>query len=55
LGELLKGIMDANAKSRREEIKSGEAEMRSILNAWMRDIKDAQKEKAPSCHEANTE
>jgi seryl-tRNA synthetase len=37
-------------KAMREEIKSDEAEMRSIVNAWMADIKDARK-KTTACHE----
>jgi hypothetical protein len=33
-GELLKGIMDANAKSMRQEIKCGQEEIRSTVNAF---------------------
>jgi hypothetical protein len=33
-------IMDTNLKDMREEIKSGQAEMRSILDAWLTDLKD---------------
>jgi hypothetical protein len=42
--------MDANAKSMREDIKCGQAEMRSILDAWITDIKDAWK-KMTACQE----
>jgi hypothetical protein len=33
-GEVLKGIMDANTKSIREDIKSGQAEVRSIVRVF---------------------
>jgi methyl coenzyme M reductase beta subunit len=48
--ELLVGIMDANVKYMREDIKCGQAEMRSILDAWMTDIKDA-RIKTTACQE----
>jgi hypothetical protein len=48
--ELLKGIMDANVKSMREDIRCGQAEMRSILDAWITDIKDA-RIKTTACQE----
>jgi hypothetical protein len=48
--ELLIGIMDANAKSMREDIKCGQAEMRSILDAWIANIKVARK-KTTACQE----
>jgi hypothetical protein len=35
---------DVNLKEMREEIKSGQAEMRCIINAWIADMKDDQKE-----------
>jgi hypothetical protein len=31
--------MNTNLKQTREEIKSGQAEMRSIVNAWIADMK----------------
>jgi hypothetical protein len=55
--ELLKGIMDANAKSMRQEIKCGQAEIRSTvrgfqqkMDACVTDMKNAQKE-TTACHD----
>jgi hypothetical protein len=52
--EVLKGIMDANTKSMREDIKSSQAEMRSIVDAWITDIKDSQK-KTITCQDVTWE
>jgi hypothetical protein len=35
--------MDVKLKEMREKIKDGQAEMRSIVDAWVTDIKDAPK------------
>jgi hypothetical protein len=48
--ELLKGIMDANAKSIRQDIKFSQAEIRSTIDAWITNITDAQK-KMTACQE----
>jgi hypothetical protein len=36
--------MDVNLKEMREEIQSGQAEMRFIINAWIADMKKDRKE-----------
>jgi hypothetical protein len=56
--EVLKGIMDANTRSMREDIKSSQAEMRSMVDAWITDIKDASKktmDRLPRCEGTNPE
>jgi hypothetical protein len=40
--------MDVNLKEMREEIKSGQAEMRSTLDVWLMDLKDGRKETTPA-------
>jgi hypothetical protein len=48
--------MEANTEANQEEklgrmqenIKSGQAEMRSILDAWVTDLKDGQKRRQPA-------
>jgi hypothetical protein len=42
--------MEANTKAMREVIRSSQAEMRSIVDVWMTDIKDGRK-KTITCHE----
>jgi hypothetical protein len=42
--------IDAKLKDLKEDTKSSQAEMRSILDAWITDIKDAQK-KTTACQE----
>jgi hypothetical protein len=37
-------MMNVNLKEKREEIKSGQAEMRSIVNVWIVDMKDDRRE-----------
>jgi hypothetical protein len=39
--------MNANLKEMREEIKSGQPEMRSRLNAWVANMRNDQKEMMP--------
>jgi hypothetical protein len=49
--------MDVKLKEMREEIKYGQAEMRSIVDAWMTNVNDARR-KTTACQEttkANTE
>jgi hypothetical protein len=41
---------DANLKDLREDIKSSQAEMRAILDAWITDIKDTRK-KTTACQD----
>jgi hypothetical protein len=48
--EVLKGIIDANKKFMRKDIKSSQAEMRSILDTWITDKRDARK-KTTACQE----
>jgi hypothetical protein len=55
--EELKEMMKANTKSRREDIKSGQEKIRSIVDAWMTDMNDNRKETmyCQEMTEANTE
>jgi hypothetical protein len=40
--------MDANLKDLKEDIKSGQAEIKSIVDGWKTDIKDARKRRPAS-------
>jgi hypothetical protein len=40
--------MDTNLKEMREEIKFGQAEMRSVIYAWLTDLKDGRKRRLPA-------
>jgi hypothetical protein len=44
---MMEEMMNVNLKEMREEIKSGQVEMRSIVNAWIADMKDDQRETMP--------
>jgi hypothetical protein len=44
LKEMMEEVMNANLKEMSKEIKSEQAEMRSIVNAWIADMKDDRKE-----------
>jgi hypothetical protein len=41
---MMEDMMNVNLKEMREEIKTGQAEMRSIVNAWIANMRDDQKE-----------
>jgi hypothetical protein len=47
--------MDTHLKKMREEFKPDQAEMRSILDAWLTDLKDGRKDKTACQEETKTE
>jgi hypothetical protein len=46
---MMEEMMNANLKEMRGEIKSGQAEMRCIVNAWIADMKKKGRKETMSC------